>query len=359
MQRAYFLGGASPSGFETAFWSEHSAYYGFYLKGGPGTGKSTLLKKIASAFSGERVSVYHCASDPHSLDAVVLEDRGVFLADATAPHESSTPLPYVTGETVDLAAGLKTERLAEHRQKILDLYAQNKAAHAQARRGLSGISDLLDTAAAAGQSALNRDKLERYAARFARRLLPRGSGTGRVLSRQCSAVTPQGRLTLLPEDYDWILLRDDALAASQTLLALFVQKVADSGLTCEVTHALTQSSRPVTHVILPERRLAVIAGAAGMSAPLRQPLTAVSMNRFYDAALLKEHRELLRFCTKTAASVEETTVGLLADALRSHDALEDYYIAALHKPYLDRQAAETVRRILSRTERQEGGKAPE
>ena len=349
MQRAYFLGGASPSGFTTSFWKEQAGCYGFYLKGGPGTGKSTLMKKIAAAFSGERVSVYHCASDPHSLDAVVLEERGVFIADATAPHENSTPLPFVTGELTDLAAGLKTEKLRDVQAEITALYVQNQTAHAQARRGLSGMADLLDSAASAGESALLRDKLEGFAARFAKRILPKsgdGSG-GRVLERQSCAVTPHGTLTLLPEDFDLILLRDDALAASQNLLKMLAELAAAAGQTCEVTHALTQSSRPVTHLILPERRLAVIAEAAVHPESLQKPLSAVSMNRFYDAAVLKQHRELIRFCTKTAADVEQRTVGILAEALRIHDELEAYYIAALHKPFLDQKAAELVKRILT------------
>ena len=350
MQRAYFLGGAAPAGFVTSFWQEHAGAYGFYLKGGPGTGKSTLMKKIAAAFAGERVSVYHCASDPHSLDAVVLEERGVFIADATAPHEHSTPLPFVTGELTDLAAGLKSEKLRGAQTEINALYAQNQEAHAQARRGLSGIADLLDSAAAAGESALLRDKLAGYAARLAKRILPKGesSSEGRILERQSAAVTPLGRLTLLPEDFDLILLRDDALAASQTLLKLLGAHAAAAGHDCEITHSLTQSSRPVTHLILPEQKLAVIAEAAVQTESLQKPLTVIGMNRFYDAAALKQHRELIRFCTKTAAEIEQRTVSILAQALRIHDALEAYYIAALQRPFLDRQAAELVRRILSR-----------
>ena len=88
MQQSYFLGGVTAGGFRTRF-SEQIQQPGFYtyiLKGGPGTGKSTLMKRVAAAFDGEPISLYHCSSDESSLDAVVLEDRGVVIVDGTAPH---------------------------------------------------------------------------------------------------------------------------------------------------------------------------------------------------------------------------------------------------------------------------------
>ena len=57
MQNTYFLGGASPEGFATSFYAAHREYFGYFLKGGPGTGKSTLMKRIAAAFPEEDVSV--------------------------------------------------------------------------------------------------------------------------------------------------------------------------------------------------------------------------------------------------------------------------------------------------------------
>lgn len=61
----------------------------FFLKGRPGTGKSTFLKKIAAAAlaQGFDTETYHCALDPKSLDMVVIPGLGCCLLDSTAPHE--------------------------------------------------------------------------------------------------------------------------------------------------------------------------------------------------------------------------------------------------------------------------------
>lgn len=61
----------------------------YFIKGRPGTGKSTFLRKIAEyALSrGFDTEIYHCSFDPSSLDMVVVRERGLCIFDSTAPHE--------------------------------------------------------------------------------------------------------------------------------------------------------------------------------------------------------------------------------------------------------------------------------
>ncbi len=61
----------------------------YLIKGRPGTGKSTFLKKIAqtAVSRGFRTEIYHCSLDPDSLDLVAVRELGFCLFDSTAPHE--------------------------------------------------------------------------------------------------------------------------------------------------------------------------------------------------------------------------------------------------------------------------------
>lgn len=61
----------------------------YFIKGRPGTGKSTFLKKIAAAAEKKGLSTerYHCSFDPDSLDLVIIRSLSVCLFDSTAPHE--------------------------------------------------------------------------------------------------------------------------------------------------------------------------------------------------------------------------------------------------------------------------------
>lgn len=61
----------------------------YFVKGRPGTGKSTFLKRIAAAVSenGYNVYVYHCSFDPKSLDMIIVPELDFCIFDSTAPHE--------------------------------------------------------------------------------------------------------------------------------------------------------------------------------------------------------------------------------------------------------------------------------
>ncbi len=58
------------------------------IKGGPGVGKSTFMRRIADEMveRGFDVELHHCSSDNSSLDGVVIPQIGVALIDGTAPH---------------------------------------------------------------------------------------------------------------------------------------------------------------------------------------------------------------------------------------------------------------------------------
>ncbi len=61
----------------------------YFIKGRPGTGKSTFLKKFAKALTdkGYSVEIYHCGFDSKSLDMVICRELSVCIFDSTAPHE--------------------------------------------------------------------------------------------------------------------------------------------------------------------------------------------------------------------------------------------------------------------------------
>ncbi len=86
------------------FFAGSNSYYGFWpyfdsiamspqmtrllIKGGPGFGKSTMIKKIGAYFAkkGFQTEWFRCPSDPDSMDAVAVPQAGFCIIDATAPH---------------------------------------------------------------------------------------------------------------------------------------------------------------------------------------------------------------------------------------------------------------------------------
>jgi len=87
----FFLGANTPQGFVSRFdqlSDEDGGWREYVIKGGPGSGKSTMMKKLAKAYedSSPNMEIIHCSSDVDSLDAVILPERKFSIADGTPPH---------------------------------------------------------------------------------------------------------------------------------------------------------------------------------------------------------------------------------------------------------------------------------
>ena len=113
----FFLGANAPGGFVSAFGKAYDPMDGwrvYIIKGGPGTGKSTLMKKAAALLAEKDDSVFlsPCTGDPWSLDAVTAENQKVMLLDGTAPHVVEPQYPGVCESLIDLGSWSGTESSA-------------------------------------------------------------------------------------------------------------------------------------------------------------------------------------------------------------------------------------------------------
>ena len=102
----------------------------FVLKGGPGTGKSSFMKKIAKRFENEAdITKIYCSSDANSLDGVIIakENRQVAILDGTAPHQRDAVIPGAVDELINLGECWRSEKLKERKEEILSLNNEKKA----------------------------------------------------------------------------------------------------------------------------------------------------------------------------------------------------------------------------------------
>lgn len=84
-----FFGTSTPDGLQDFIPELTAGLKRYFIKGRPGTGKSTLMKDVVkkAELLGYDADVYHCALDPKSVDMVIVPELSFCLFDATAPHE--------------------------------------------------------------------------------------------------------------------------------------------------------------------------------------------------------------------------------------------------------------------------------
>ena len=97
-QVRYFLGANSPDGFYSLYdqlIDPAQAEEILILKGGPGCGKSSLMRRVGQAAQEHGLAVEYivCSGDPDSLDAVILPQQGTAIVDGTAPQGVVTAGP--------------------------------------------------------------------------------------------------------------------------------------------------------------------------------------------------------------------------------------------------------------------------
>ncbi|GAA0079148.1 PRK06851 family protein [Clostridium sp. CTA-5] len=95
----------------------------FILKGGPGTGKSTLIRSIGNYWNEKNYDIefIHCSSDNGSLDGVIIPKLKVAIVDGTAPHVIEPNAPGAIEEYVNLGVAWNSDKLKEHTSEIIKI----------------------------------------------------------------------------------------------------------------------------------------------------------------------------------------------------------------------------------------------
>lgn len=320
----YFGGANTERGFVNYFGSATKGIKRIYiLKGGCGCGKNSLMKKLAAEAEkgGEEVERIYCASDPDSLDGVILRGRSVGVFDGTAPHELTPRAVGAMDNLVDLGEYLDSKALRERLLEIQTLMAKKSESYGTAYGLLSAYGKLRRERRRITDSALLWDKLKAAAGRYARRLLAR-EGTLLPKLRPMYAFCHKGLVKA--KDYGGGELW--AVKDGYDVKGAFLTVLMDAAL--EKGGSLTLSPDPLCPGRLAAVRhddLGVLVAEEGETGAVR----VVNMERFVDKAVISAHRGRLRFLAKTQESLRQAAAEALAEARGYHESLEKIYISAM------------------------------
>lgn len=327
----YFLGANSARGFYSLYAELAKPEDGIFLhviKGGPGCGKSSFMKRIGARAeqAGLAVEYIHCSGDPSSLDAVLIPELGAAYADGTAPHVLDPPYPGAGGAYLDLGAFYRSAALRPRLEEIASVTRRYKDKYADGYALLSAAGSVSLRPAPELFSA----QAEQTARRRARSLMGRelsGSGSGkRDRERFLSALTCRGEVffdstvtALCPR----VCVLDNELGFAQVFLAECAAAARGRGyaaiicpdcLTPEKTRAL----------LIPEAGLAVIC-ADRRCRWTGETYRHIRLDALADPDVLRRVRPALRSAEKLRAALISQAEARLADAKALHDELERIY----------------------------------
>lgn len=118
----------------------------YILKGMPGGGKSSLMKRIGERALKEGFSLeyHHCPSDPESIDGVVINELNIAIVDGTPPHSIDPIYPGFGDNIVNLAKYIDEDKILRYKEKIIQAKDNNKKAYRRAFNYFKGAKLIWD-----------------------------------------------------------------------------------------------------------------------------------------------------------------------------------------------------------------------
>ena len=192
-----FLGANSAEGFHCLYNGFLQNHRNFIIKGGPGSGKSGLMKKAAQKAidMGYFTELCHCSSDAESLDAVRIPELNLCILDGTPPHTAEPKFPGAKDDILNTGAFWNRTYLEENAEEIRELNGKISACFTHAYRYLAAAGKGAEDLSASFLRKTDVAKMKNFALAMVRRHIGKGSGTGEILPRFLSAITPQGKIT--------------------------------------------------------------------------------------------------------------------------------------------------------------------
>lgn len=325
----------------------------YLIKGGPGSGKSTLMKKIASTFNdmGCTVERIFCSSDVSSLDGVKIYDKGIVIIDATSPHSYDMSRPGTIESLVDLSKFWNEDILTQNKEEIDSLFREISDDYKHIYGMLKAAGDIQLWKNKLIEPHIDNDRIGIFIKKIIKQngIIPIDS-EAKTSNRMLTAFSGESVYTLsdtVNKLCDNIIsLNDSADIAHNILLKthLYFNKLGYDTL---LIHSPLLPDCMLEQIIIPQVRLGFIASNHIYSPNIDNLKISKSVNTkiFINEGGYSQNKNKINFAKKLCAELISQCTKDLSEIKAKHDALEEYYISAMNYKELNRYTSEFIKKI--------------
>lgn len=331
-----FLAANSCEGFVNHFgdcYNPNDDWRCFIIKGGPGTGKSSFMKKIAETAKKkkEKFILCPCSSDPSSLDAVILTDKKTVVLDGTAPHTLDPLYPAACEEILNFGQFWDSEKITA-REEIIAVCDRNKALHKTAQKYLCAAGQILLDSYKTALCCTKKVEIKTFAEKLCKKYIPRKSGTPYEWKAFLGGITPEGIVTypetILNTCKNTIIISDKHHACSNNIMNEVRNHCLLNGYEIITFKNYLLPSLIIDHIVIPELSLAFVTEDKNIQ--FNTETRRIHARRFTSNKLLHNSASRLKLNRKVAESLLNCATDTLIEAKDVHDRLESYYINAMN-----------------------------
>lgn len=380
VERHYFPGNNTPLGFFSYYryiLGQREAKKIICVKGGPGSGKSTFMKKIGARFAelGESIDYLHCSADESSLDGVVLTDRNIALIDGTSPHITDPITPGAVDRIVNLGEFWNEEGIAANKEEIIDLNEECSEWYRIAYNYLNAAKSVFRSLESIYDKAVEYSEIYRTAADIVAReygpyeisLRP-----GRERRRFASAITANGVISY-PESLFQNMKKVYIVSApvgyaNGSLMTILKEGAIYRGFDVESFYCSICPEEKIDHLIIPELKIAFTTvneyhdiepweifseekigeGSDAEMVLLLPEIYLIDLGDYMDAVSVGKNSELIESLEEEFDILLGKGIKCLENAKTRHMMVENMYIPNMNFTEVSKTAENIIRELMEK-----------
>ncbi|NCE97526.1 ATPase [Emergencia sp. 1XD21-10] len=365
--RHYFPGNNTPEGF--------FSYYGYILgqreasrivciKGGPGTGKSTFLKKVGKRLSeaGESVDFLHCSADDNSLDGIILPDRKIAFVDGTSPHVIDPITPGAVDYIINFGEFWNDKKIADCKEDIIRYNEECSGWYKIAYNYLAAAKKIYDSMATIYDDGIEVSEIYKLAADIIDQEYQKydiSFKSGAVKKFFATGLTWEGSIsylkTLLQQSKKIYLINVPEGYSNTSFMNVLQDGAVYRGFDVESFYCPMDPAYKLEHLLVPELGLAFITTnkwhdlepweITGEEGTLKE-ITMVDISDYQSTYFAEKNAGIIGKLSKLYASLIQEAMDALARAKETHDLVEKMYIRNMDFEKIDQLVEDTVAEIL-------------
>ena len=324
----------------------------FLVKGGPGCGKSTFMKKVSEKFESDKYTVerIHCSSDPDSLDGIVVKDRFVMI-DATSPHTYDAVLPGARDNIINLGRFWNIKKLEKRRNDIEKLFGDISNSYKTVYNLLKAAGSIEAQSTYFTEKCVDSSKIAAQVKKLLKQnAIVACSGKPKVYNRFLSAFSNSGIVTfgntpdILCDEY---VVFEDGSNIAHLFLSRIASAITRLGYDVIAIHSPLCPDKKLEQVLVPQLRLGFIAAKHPYSPQLDSSkiIRRINTRSYIISTEYADHKNKLSFAKKTIRELTKKAAEDISEIKKLHDKLEKHYIDAMNFEKLNKYTEKFVASI--------------
>lgn len=353
--RDMFPGGNSSLGFFSYYdyiLPQDKANRIFIIKGGPGVGKSTFMKKtgIEMLEKGYDVEFMHCSSDNNSLDGIVIPKLGIAMIDGTAPHVVDPKNPGAVDEIIHLGDFWNVDGFSSFKEEIKKINGDVSALFARAYKYLRAARCIYEDMCDIYGKALNEAIINNMTHKLQSEIFGAGivaERPGRLRKLFVSAITPDG-FKAYP---DTIIagnkvyrIKDLPSMKSSKIIERIKDVALEAGYDAEGYYCALIPDK-LEHLVIPSLGVAVSTSNLYHDFS-KAPIMELDYSRALDSDIIQNSVLTLEYDRYQFDELLKAAVDTISKAKSLHDLMERYYIPNMNFEAVQNCWEKTIKRFL-------------